>query len=193
MRTYAIKIAVHGVSPMVWRRLRITGNTSLACLHYIIQITQNWTDDHLHQFHIYAKDYGIWYEGGLSFSDNAYQVVVDDFEFDVGDKFTYEYNFSEHWLHDIRIEAIDEPASPKKTPLCLSGHGMLGATEYDVYQKTLELLQFIVDAGKPTTMREAKPYIAALNAVRFNRHQVNHRLAELDLEDPDIEQWQVLS
>ncbi|WP_235784865.1 plasmid pRiA4b ORF-3 family protein [Serratia fonticola] len=36
---------------MVWRRLRIAADTSLAALHYIIQIVQGWGNDHLHQFH----------------------------------------------------------------------------------------------------------------------------------------------
>ncbi|UJC63360.1 hypothetical protein J0660_25745 (plasmid) [Salmonella enterica subsp. enterica serovar Agona] len=55
MKIYVIKIAVHGVSPMVWRRLRIAADTSLAALHFIFQIVQGWGDDHLHQFHIYGK------------------------------------------------------------------------------------------------------------------------------------------
>ncbi|WP_416240649.1 IS1096 element passenger TnpR family protein, partial [Klebsiella pneumoniae] len=38
MKIYVIKIAVHGVSPMVWRRLRIAADTSLAALHFIFQI-----------------------------------------------------------------------------------------------------------------------------------------------------------
>ncbi|MGM1120132.1 IS1096 element passenger TnpR family protein [Escherichia coli] len=67
MKVYVIKIAVRGVSPMVWRRLRIAAGTSLAALHFIIQIIQRWGDDHLHQFHIYGKDYGITYEGALVF------------------------------------------------------------------------------------------------------------------------------
>lgn len=67
MKIYVIKIAVNGISPMVWRRLRISANTSLAALHYIIQIVQDWGDDYLHQFHIYGKDYGISYEGALAF------------------------------------------------------------------------------------------------------------------------------
>ncbi|MDV5373166.1 hypothetical protein QM092_24800 [Enterobacter hormaechei] len=32
--------------------------------------------------------------------------MIDDFAFDAGDRFTYEYNFFEHWLHDVRVEAI---------------------------------------------------------------------------------------
>jgi hypothetical protein len=111
MKTYAIKIALRGVSPMIWRRLRIADKTSLASLHYIIQTVQGWTDDHLHCFHIYGKDYGICYDGGLSFPDNVFKVVIDDFKFDAGDRFTYEYNFYEPQLHDIRIESIDEISS----------------------------------------------------------------------------------
>jgi hypothetical protein len=38
VNTYSIKIALRGISPMIWRRLRIDGNTSIAGLHYIIQI-----------------------------------------------------------------------------------------------------------------------------------------------------------
>jgi hypothetical protein len=45
---------------MVWRRLRIAADTSLAAPHYIIQIVQGWDDDYLHQFHIYGKDY--WHQ-----------------------------------------------------------------------------------------------------------------------------------
>ncbi len=121
---------------MVWRRLRIAADTSLAALHFIFQIVQGWGDDHLHQFHIYGKDYGISYEGGIGFVDNPFRVVIDDFAFDAGDRFTYEYNFFEHWLHDIRVEAIYEN-STLKAPFCISGHGMPGATAADEFDKTL--------------------------------------------------------
>ncbi|MBD1559802.1 plasmid pRiA4b ORF-3 family protein [Vibrio sp. S9_S30] len=102
MKIYSIKVALHGVSPMIWRRLRIAGNTSLASLHYIIQITQGWDDEHLHQFHIYGKDYGISYSGGLSFGDNAYKVYIDDFKFDVGDRFTIESRYKKQQNYDGR-------------------------------------------------------------------------------------------
>lgn len=100
---------------------------------------QGWVEDHLHQFHIYGKDYGISYEGGIGFPDNPFRVVIDDFAFDVSDRFTYEYNFFEHWLHDLRVEAIHED-STLKTPFCMSGHGMPGATAADEADKTLAFL-----------------------------------------------------
>ncbi len=93
-----------------------------------------------HQFHIYGKDYGITYDGGIGFLDNPFQVVIDDFEFDVGDRFTYEYNFFEHWIHDIRVEAIYEN-STLKTPFCINGHSMPGATAADEFDKTWRFLK----------------------------------------------------
>lgn len=111
MDRYSIKTSLHGISPMVWRRLQITGNTSLAKLHDIMQIAYAWDNDHLHQFHIYGKDYGISYDGGVCFADNAHEVILDDFEFDIGDKFTYEYNFSANQVVDIRIENIQPISS----------------------------------------------------------------------------------
>jgi hypothetical protein len=123
MRIYFVKIALRGVSPMVWRRLLIPGNTSLAKLHHVIQIVYGWDDDHLHQFHIYGKDYGISYVGGLSFADNANRIFLDDFGFDVGDKFTYEYNFFANILVDIRIEGIKAELSSFSIS-CLKGKGM---------------------------------------------------------------------
>lgn len=189
MKIYAIKVALRGVSPMIWRRLRIGGNTSLASLHYIIQITQGWSDDHLHLFHIYGKDYGVYKPGGMGFSDNAYQVVIDDFGFEVGDRFTYEYNFNENWLHDIRVEAFEEFSSRKKIPFCLSGNGMPGATEFDYYDKLVDVLAIIVDENDTTTtVGEVRRRIEELDTLHLNRKKVNQALVHLDLEDPTIEQ-----
>lgn len=38
MKFYFTKIALRGVTPMVWRHLRIAGTASLAMLHHCIQI-----------------------------------------------------------------------------------------------------------------------------------------------------------
>lgn len=186
MKLYVIKIAVRGVSPMVWRRLRIAADTSLAALHSIFQIVQGWGDDYLHQFHIYGKDYGISYDGGIGFPDNPFQTVIDDFSFDIGDRFTYEYNFFEHWLHDVRVEAIHED-STLKTPFCTSGHGMPGATPEDEADKTLAFLEAIVNADDTATVGDIRAFVDDLDAVRFNRNKINRQLSKLDLAAPALE------
>lgn len=70
-----------------------------------------WGDGHLHQFHIYGQDDGISFDGGIGFPDNPFWVIIDDFAFDAGERFTYEYNFFEHWLHHIRVEVIHEEST----------------------------------------------------------------------------------
>lgn len=176
MNVYLVKIALRGVSPMVWRRLQIPENTSLANLHHTIQIVNGWDDEYLHQFHIYGKDYGISYEGGLMFSDNAHRVYFGDFEFDIGDKFTYEYNFFEHWLVDIRIETINESSASQVPIYCIKGNGMPGVEKYDEVESTLDLLKAVANMDDTTTASDLYPFIETLNAVKFNPHYINRRL-----------------
>lgn len=171
---------------MIWRRFSIAADTSLACLHYIIQISQGWNNEYLHKFHVYGKDYGIAYEGGISFSDDPHQVVFDDFGFDVGDRFTYEYNFFENWLYDIRIEAIHDNSN-QKSPFCLSGQGMPGATLADETDKIMALLQTVIKVDESTTVGDIRDFIEALDTVRFNRNKVNHQLSKLKLPFPVLE------
>ncbi|MCP9269396.1 plasmid pRiA4b ORF-3 family protein [Xenorhabdus sp. XENO-1] len=56
MKTYIVKVALRGISPMVWHRFRLSGETSLAAFRYIIQSAQGWPDDHLHQCRIILSD-----------------------------------------------------------------------------------------------------------------------------------------
>jgi hypothetical protein len=53
---YQLKIVLTGISPMIWRRLLVRSSTTIAELHYIIQIAMGWEDEHLNRFHIYGKD-----------------------------------------------------------------------------------------------------------------------------------------
>ena len=76
MNTYSIKVALRGITPMIWRRLRVCGDTSIADLHHNIQTSMGWDDDHLHRFHIYGEDYGISYDGGIGFNHDARQVKI---------------------------------------------------------------------------------------------------------------------
>lgn len=118
---YQLRVWLKDVSPMIWRRLLVKSSSSIADLHYTIQIAMGWEDDYLNQFVIRGKSYGVYHEGGISFSDNARQIYLSDFQFRPKEKFTYEYNFFDHWEHEIRFEK-QLPIDHKKTyPLCIGG------------------------------------------------------------------------
>jgi len=173
---------------MIWRRLRISGNISLATLHYSFQIVYGWDNDYLHQFHIYGKDYGIAYDGGLSFEDDSKSIQLDDFNFDVSDRFTYEYNFFKHWLIDIRIEHINQKTTVTDPPVCMGGNGMPGATKYDEYTKCYAILEEVIKNQEKITVGDVRNLLEELDAVRFNRKKSNQRLAALDLQNPTVDQ-----
>lgn len=121
VEVYQFRFFLKGISPLIWRRLLITSNSSISDLHYAIQISMGWGDYHLNQFNIWGKDYGVYHDGGMSFPDNPKKVYLKDFHFRVNEKFEYEYNFTDGWEHEIRLEKV-LPFDPKKTyPFCIGG------------------------------------------------------------------------
>ena len=118
---YQLKIHLVSVSPMVWRRLLVGGETTIAQLHHIVQIAMGWEDYHLHRFRIYGKEYGVGYSGGMSFTDDPWKVRLGDFRFRESDIFYYEYDFGDSWEHQIRVEEILDRDPKKKYPRCIDG------------------------------------------------------------------------
>ena len=54
---YQFRVVVQGISPLIWRRLLIRSDTSLATLHAALQTVFAWSDTHLHSFHIQGYPY----------------------------------------------------------------------------------------------------------------------------------------
>lgn len=182
MNVYIIKIALRGVSPMVRRRLSVPGTASLAMLHDSIQIINGWDDSHLNQFRIFGKNYGVYHDGGVYFNDNARTVFIDDFTFDVGDKFTYEYNFFLHIMHDIRIEKIKKLSLLDNRIICQSGNGMPGATKYDVMNIEYEMLKKIVSKKGKLTVNDIIDFQKEYYQVKFNKKRINASLQAISPE-----------
>jgi hypothetical protein len=49
---YQLHVWIHQISPMIWRRLRVRDESTLAELHDVIQVAFGWSDFHLHRFRI---------------------------------------------------------------------------------------------------------------------------------------------
>jgi hypothetical protein len=118
---YQLRIRLCGVSPLIWRRLLVRSDTSIAELHHLIQAAFDWSDSHLHRFVIHGKDYGIAYAGGISFSDDPKRVRLADFGFRLNERFYYEYDFYDHWRHEIRLEQILSFDPTQRYPHCSGG------------------------------------------------------------------------
>jgi len=85
---YQLRVVLAGISPMIWRRLLVAAETSIAGLHEILQTAFGWSDEHPHRFTIHAVEYGLWRPGSAGFSRDARQVRLDEFGFRPGERFT---------------------------------------------------------------------------------------------------------
>jgi hypothetical protein len=112
---YRIHVWIRQISPMIWRRLLVGSDSSIADLHHTLQIAFGWSDSHLHRFHIHGRDYGI------GFSTDAKQVRLADFRFCINERFRYEYDFGDAWQHEVRIEQRLPLDGTCVYPRCIGG------------------------------------------------------------------------
>lgn len=101
---YQLHVWLREISPMIWRRLLVRSDCTIADLHYTLQIAMGWEGYHLHQFIIRGKRYGIPQPGGTWFPDDPTQVRLANFRFRLRERFLYEYHFGDLWQHAIRVE-----------------------------------------------------------------------------------------
>ena len=121
VQSYRLHVWVCQISPTIWRRLLVRSDSTIADLHYTLQIAFGWNDEHLIRFQIHGQDHGVYHDGGLSFSTDPRQVRLSDFNFRVNERFSYEYDFTDYWLHTVRLEAIVPLQSKKSYPFCIGG------------------------------------------------------------------------
>ncbi len=96
------KVSLRAITPLIWRRLRVTSDTTIAQLYAVLQIAMGWEDLHLHQFRMHGKAYDIYRDGGMSFADDPHQVILADFRLRKSERFVYDYDMGDFWPHLVR-------------------------------------------------------------------------------------------
>lgn len=191
--TYQFKVSLIGISPMIWRRFLVSGDSTISDLHYILQLVMGWSDDHLNQFIIHGKRYGVYHDGGMTFSDDPTTVQLINLQLREREKFRYEYNFFAGWEHQLRVEKIQYPDQPLAVPICISGKRSVPPEncggpwafqqkkqDYSVgyaYEVIADIL-----AGDAETLRERYGEVRLLQRYlsleEFDRDVVNRRLLQ---------------
>jgi hypothetical protein len=132
----------------------------------MLQIIFEWSNEHLHRFHIFGKNFG---------SDGAdtRHVRLDAFGLHQGERFRYEYNFFAQWQCDIRLESR-LPFDPQRFyPVCTGGKRpappeyvqdgwtyleLLDAHRYPPFEAILtlaDMAQTVLEAPADVSIREA--------------------------------------
>ena len=193
---YKLHIWIRQISPMIWRRILVRSESSIAQLHDIIQIAFGWSDTHLHRFRIHGRDYGISRPGGPWFFRDADQVRLADFQFRCNERFLYEYDFGDAWQHEVRIEGRLSEEPKRSYPICVGGQRQAppedcGGAWAFLRQRDgvpfrvsehLDRLVESVEASDREAIRDQLEEIESLrewlNLDRFDRRHVNRRLRQ---------------
>jgi hypothetical protein len=199
---YQLHVWLREITPLIWRRLLVRSDSTIADLHHTLQIAMGWDDAHLHRFRIRGKAYGISRIGGIGVRDDPHQVHLANFHFRPNERFLYEYDFGDLWQHVVRVErrlAWDE----KQTyPVCTAGQRrappkdcggpwafMALQDEYsphyflDRYADLLESVRAGDLEEARDQLAELEPLQAWLELEHFDRRQVNRRLTLYALGD----------
>ena len=109
-----LRITLLGAKPAPWRRIEVSGSTTLAGLHDAIQAAMGWEDQHLHCFRILGRRYDGEYA-------DLTRVLLADQRLRAGERFTYTYNHSARWEHELRVEAVGPAQLRCRYPRCVGG------------------------------------------------------------------------
>jgi len=109
----ALRIELLHVVPLVWRRVLVSNQWTLASLHRYLQWVLRWTDTHAHEFEVgpslVAPDWWI-HESRLDADASRYRderrvsVAAIVSELGVHGEFEYRYDMGDGWEHRIVIE-----------------------------------------------------------------------------------------
>jgi hypothetical protein len=200
---YQLRVVLCGVSPLVWRRLLIASETTLAELHEILQLSFAWSGEHFHRFRLHGRDYGKTQLGGICFDEDPRRVPLSRFHLHCGERFRYEYDFTADWKLDIRLEKVLPFDPDHPIPLCTGGgrtappEDCCGARDYlerlDRHRYPFEDLAIMAEAvqrlidsdgdrkaiGNLDELRESVEHMKAYREFqpeRFERRQMNRQL-----------------
>jgi len=192
---YQFRVWLRAISPTIWRRFLVRSDSTIAELHYILQLIMGWTDTHLHTFFIHGREYGVYHSGGLVFSDDPTQVRLHAFHFRLHERFLYIYDFGDYWVHEVRLEKVLRVEPQQRYPSCIGGaracppedcggpwrflalqdHFRPGYTKH----RTVEMLQELMRHGgklEEEEHEELSQWLYWLTAHRFPRRLGNQRL-----------------
>jgi hypothetical protein len=161
-----------------------------AQLHQALQVAFGWDDVHLNRFEIRGREYAVYRDGGGMIGIDATKVRLCDLKLRRLERFLYEYDFGDSWIHDLRLEAT-LPIDPRKTyPICVAGKGSTPPEDCGGPSAFMANRQNYAAAGRRTLPEdlhdladefddEESDSSGDYDPNRFDRRQINRALGKL--------------
>ena len=194
---YQLRLSLRGINPMIWRRLLVRSDSTLADLHYITQIVMNWSNYYLHRFTIRGRTYAVFRSGHIEGRD-AEEYTLQKLNLRLNERFLYEYSFFAWWTHEFRLEKRLPLIEGKVYPVCTGGArvapedtwgGAEGFMQRQEHYSTFDMTEAMVDFLSPLLQgelpdedqmdffrAEIKNFQYWINVEKLDRPAVNQRL-----------------
>jgi hypothetical protein len=131
-RPVALRIELQEVVPLVWRRVLVPNQWTLATLHHYLQWVMGWTDSHAHEFAVgegmiapawWIHEVGPDADTGDYRDERRVSVAAVVSELGARGEFEYRYDMGDGWRHRLLIESLPPTWRSEDLPLpaCTAG------------------------------------------------------------------------
>jgi len=179
-KTIQFKVTLRYIRPPIWRRVVLPDNFTLGDLHDVIQVTMGWQNCHMHAFRFGDVHYTSQQasEMGEMDMENEEAVFLSGVVTRPKQKFIYEYDFGDSWLHEVVAEKI-LPIDPQaKYPVCLAGARACPPEDCGSFPGYFDILEALKAPKKTEEQEELLEWLGdGYDPEHFDLETVNRRLA----------------
>lgn len=190
-RVLQIKVILRDAPIPIWRRFLVTAGLPLELLHGVLQIGMGWSGSHLHCFRVGKRVLTDTETAKSDSSGRKYEPKYEDeSEYDLqdiaskpGDKFVYEYDFGDCWLHEIEVEKVhDEAISAPFFAHCLAGKRACPPEDVGGVSGYASFLEAIEDPEHPAHEDMSNWIGCVFDADSFDARYVNREIMRYEQE-----------
>lgn len=122
---FRFRIELLGLTSPIWRLIEVPMEYTFWDLHVAIQDVMGWLDYHLHVFQVVGLqgEIGIPDKEGISSVEikAGWEVPIKGVFSEIRPLASYQYDFGDSWVHEVRFEGFKEADKDVKYPRCLDG------------------------------------------------------------------------
>lgn len=171
-----LKVTLRGIRPPIWRRVVVPDNFTLGHLHTVLQVVMGWDDSHMHAFRFGEVEYTSQEacEMGDMDMENEETVFLQRVVTRSKQKFLYEYDFGDSWMHEIVVEKLLPIDLQAKYPVCLAGARACPPEDCGSFPGYWALLEALKAPKKTAEQKELLEWLGAgFDPERFDLKAVN--------------------
>jgi hypothetical protein len=178
---FQLRIALRYIKPPIWRRVLVPDNWVLGDLHHLFVPVMGWAGYHMHQFSFGGgfrqerySTHEMMMECGPEMHDED-SVTLRQVILRKGQVFTYEYDFGDSWLHEVKVEKILPHDPATVLPVCLDGARACPPEDCGSFPGYANVLRVLANAGTRED-REFREWVGEYDPEHFNLEAVNRRI-----------------